>query len=379
MLNADDQKHSELPQRRRPSLDADEADEKNGRHRQQAQTEESDMSGTHNLWDVTASGMCTGYNVALSYIQPYLLNSSFGNNTSGIGSVLSFNNVEFWNSERVSMLFRCGGYLSESGQKLSRVDGCVLETNDWFQLPYIGQLVYGSAIVYSHMHGLIVCGGRNDDDVAVDSMQHLVAGDNAKILKWQALPSMHTARYCPSICLWEDMKAINYHESELLIVAGGCNETDGDLNTCSIYDFHSGEWNEISSTNVARSCSTLVHWKYRNKCVIVGGSNNACKSVEQYDLIKDTWVTLPTLNEPHRNYPCVWIDNSLLYGSYHGLLCVCGDGAKKDAQHMQDGLGHIEILDVRDSANKWQTVAHLSSFFMNDEYKTKYCRRLVCC
>lgn len=93
-------------------------------------------------WDVEDNGFCTGYNIPFSYIQPYLVNSSFGSNTSGIDSIFSFDNASFWKTEKVTMAFRCGGVLSRSGEKLSRVDGCVLETGDWFQLPYCNKVEF---------------------------------------------------------------------------------------------------------------------------------------------------------------------------------------------------------------------------------------------
>eukprot|EP01084_Bolivina_argentea_P209662 357084_1 len=332
----------------------------------------------NNSWDVSGNGICTGYNINLSYIQPYLLNSSFGNNTSGIDSIFNFEQREFWTREKVTMVFRCGGWLSKTGEKLSRVDGCVLETNDWFQLPYMNMITYGSGIIYSHIHGLIVVGGKNDNNKSLDCVQRLIndgKGDN--ILKWECLPNMDARRYCPGICLWEDMKSMNYKEKELLIISGGSNKIDGDLKSCSIYDFNRSEWHEISDMNVNRSFSTLIHWKYRDKCITVGGlSDMASKSVEEYDLIKDQWYKLPSLNNKHRKQPNVWIDNSLLYNSYHGILCVAGGG---DNNINNGHLGSIEILDVRDSKNKWQIVGHLNSFFQSDMYKQKVFRRVVCC
>ncbi len=76
--------------------------------------------------------------------------------------MFSFKDSRFWEREKVTMIFRCGGWLSSSGEKLSRVDGCCLETNDWFQLPYMKEISYGSGVIYSHIHGLVVCGGKND-------------------------------------------------------------------------------------------------------------------------------------------------------------------------------------------------------------------------
>ena len=331
--------------------------------------------------------MCTGYNISFNYIQPYLLSSSFGNNTSGIDSIFDFDDKQFWENEKVTMIFRCGGYLSQSGQKLSRVDGFILETNDFFQLPYMNDILYGSSVIYSHIYGLIVCGGKDDENNSVNIIQRLTPSskdDNNNILKWQYLPKMFEKRYNPSICIWKDMKSMNYNESEILIISGGNNEINGDLNSCSIYDFNSREFHEISDMNIARSSHSLIHWKYRNKCIAVGGinkDNSSSKSIEEYDLIKDQWYKLPNMKESHRIHPCVWIDNSLLYNSYNGVLCVCGDDSCNSANSFdstnENGLGCIEILDAR--SNKWQTVAHLSSFFQSDQYKNKVFRRAICC
>ena len=349
----------------------------------------------NNLWDVCEFSSCIGYNVSFSYIQPYLLNSSFGNNTSlkEYNSMFNFSNKEFWKKEKITMVFRCGGYLSHlNGQKLSRVDGFTLETNDWFQLPYMNDILYGSAAIYSNIYGLIVCGGKNDENITVNTIQQLTKSKQIKdkdnnILKWQYLPKMFKQRYCPSICVWKDMKSINYNESQLLIVSGGWNEQNGHLKACSIYDFNSCEFHQISDMNIARSSHSLIHWKFRNKCIVVGGINKnnfASKSIEQYDLIKDVWTNLPNLNESHGKHPCVWVDNSLLYHSYNGILCVCGDNNNNNNNHNNNnhnnnGLGSIEILDVRDSRNKWQTVTHLSSFFQSDQYKNKVFRRMISC
>ena len=244
----------------------------------------------------------------------------------------------------------------------------------------LNQIVCGPSILWSHIHGLIVVGGRGDDDEEVKTVQRLVEGDNA-LLSWQSLPDMFVPRFCPSVCLWKDQKSSRYEESELLIVGGGWNGKEGALRSCSLYDFHSSEWNEISEMNVARSCATLIHWKFRNKSVVVGGEEErASRSVEEYDLIKDQWLKLPDLKHPHRKWPSVWIDNSVLYGSYGGILCVAGDNVGGGAdQKNHSELGTVEIFDGRDSAQKWQSVARLNSFFQSDVYKNKVFRRMVCC
>merc|ERR1712113_220230 len=100
-----------------------------------------DNNNNNNSWDIDDYGICTGYNISFNYIQPYLLNSSFGNNTSGIDSIFNFNNKQFWKNELITLIFRCGGKIESTKQKLSRVDGFILETNDFFQLPYMNDIL----------------------------------------------------------------------------------------------------------------------------------------------------------------------------------------------------------------------------------------------
>ncbi len=110
-------------------------------------------------------------------------------------------------------------------------------------------------------------------------------------------------------------------------------------------------WNIFPSMNYARRlASDCLHWQSRDRMVVIGGHGTIHAEYvgEEYDFGKDIWIILPKCNEKHKISPAAWVmEKDRVIVSSTGLCCVAGNKRTKR------NLGVLEMLDPRDSSQKW--------------------------
>merc|ERR1712228_64813 len=106
--------------------------------------------------------------------------------------------------------------------------------------------------------------------------------------------------------------------------------------------------------------------------IVVGGGRGmngiAAQSVEEYDMHKDVWTSLPSTRSKHRDLPSLWIakEYEKILSPFHGLLCIAGD---KFSNPLQKGeiCGFIEMYDHRDWRNQWFLVEDLRNILVDHQ------------
>ncbi len=142
------------------------------------------------------------------------------------------------------------------------------------------------------------------------------------------LPNMNVKRYMPSCCLYNN----GNENEECLFVCGGYNENKS-LNSCEMYNFSNGYWTTCKGMNVKRYGSGNCVWKnnkymYGPRIIVGGGhSSKASRSVEEFDMHKQIWMSLPNTNGKHTSSPalCVCKEYGKFLSPFNGLLCIAVD------------------------------------------------------
>ena len=94
---------------------------------------------------------------------------------------------------------------------------------------------------------------------------------------------------------------------------------------------------------------------------------NAFNCAQSYDGYKDKWYKLPNTEHSHRAYPCVKVLDD------RGVIIVIGDGSKYDTNpNYHSHGGYIEMLDPRDSKQKWMVVKKLKKMVYNANTSNHY-------
>lgn len=122
--------------------------------------------------------------------------------------------------------------------------------------------------------------------------------------------------------------------NNLILVAGGYNDSSGSLNSCELYNTNTNVWVEISSMKRKRTNFVLInHPTELGKVLAIGGYEEIktkCgstvkkyhKSIEVYDLNTNKWTIVKNLKLtiPREDFTCCLIPYStkiLVYGGYN--------------------------------------------------------------
>ena len=107
--------------------------------------------------------------------------------------------------------------------------------------------------------------------------------------------------------------------------------------------------------NHGHQCAGICTWKQRgNKIIVTAGYQSYQeitddKYVEEFDMDKNQWYDLPKLNNKHAAYPALFTLDNILF-------CIGG------VDFEDKNLGDIELLDSRDSSNKWIFVDSVENY-----------------
>jgi len=114
------------------------------------------------------------------------------------------------------------------------------------------------------------------------------------------------------------------------------------LNSVEAYVPANDKWYTLSQMQTARYAASATSW---NNTVVVAGGEPECnlRSVQQYDLLSNTWTNMPPLIQARRDFALVNLDGTLL------AIGGRGDGYKR--------LSSVEQFDV--DTNQWKLIASL--------------------
>eukprot|EP01083_Nonionella_stella_P169098 572611_1 len=250
-------------------------------------------------------------------------------------------------------IYRVGG----SNQNI----GCILQPFSMvFEVPLLNTRRYGNRTVYSKSHGLISVGGCSMIHIWQSSVEQLMFDDTNKKWYWDSntIGSMNSERFCPSAVVLDNVK-----QNEKLFVVGGRMDHMNDLNTCEMYCFQSGKWNDVAPMKYVRNSAGICEWREKNgDVVVVGGYNGeASKSVEHYDVHKNKWYELPKTNGEHKNCCCVTVyyDSNPYFECSNGVLVVFGNDGTAAGPSREIEWGLIEYFDHRDWRQRWNVVTYV--------------------
>ncbi len=141
------------------------------------------------------------------------------------------------------------------------------------------------------------------------------------------------------IYIYLQKTAIGFSSSFILCVGGFQTKY---LNNVDAYIHANDKWytHTLSQLHTARSRASATSW---NNTVVVAGGLPACnsRSVQQYDLLSNTWIDLPPMIEEHDLFALVNLD---------GTLVAIGGGGNQD-------LNKVEQFDV--DTSQWKLTASL--------------------
>ena len=207
--------------------------------------------------------------------------------------------------------------------------------------------------IYTDSAGLLLIGGKfrnkwkrqniqnqaNRQMIRMDFIKGLDGENAISELSIGRLPYTAT---CPSALSF-------YQRTERIFVCGGWWRNSY-LSASYLYNFGTSKWTKLPDMKHERQSAGICLWNERGGNVVVAGGFRNCKFVEEFDMEKAKWVSLPNLKGDHVASPGLMVSNNILY-------CVGGVDSKSN------GLGSIEMYDPRDSTNQWVVIDSVQKHF----------------
>ena len=137
----------------------------------------------------------------------------------------------------------------------------------------------------------------------------------------EVVPVMSVEKYSPSTNAWNKVADMYDYRMDFcccpfmnntFIIGGYFNEEDGnsiDTNSCLQFDTKDSNWKKVSGMNESRAAAACT--VFEGRIIVSGGHiqgiHNNSKTVESYDVMADTWSSMP---------------NMISSKSYHRLVAV---------------------------------------------------------
>jgi len=169
---------------------------------------------------------------------------------------------------------------------------------------------------------------------------------NTPLGRWQELTPLEVSRSHP---------AVSQHGNHIYVFGGGGPNFQS-LNSSVRYDLTTGRWEPLHDMPTKRSGTAA--FTVGNKIYVVGGGFKKpdrnfqfLTTVEIYDIASNTWVTGPSLNQPH-DYPAaaMWDGDLFIFGGHHPDACLGGP-------RTDPGFDYSERYRIGDTS--WSQLANL--------------------
>eukprot|EP01084_Bolivina_argentea_P082380 149150_1 len=169
---------------------------------------------------------------------------------------------------------------------------------------------------------LFICGGYNSNNKTLNQVElfDVVSENTCSSL----LTAMHQKRYKPGIC---------YNNIKQNIFVGGGGFGGYEYQNHVVINKRGGH--DIFMN------SGYIEWPEYYEAI--------SKSVEYFDIYKNKWILMKQCKYNHSFEPCIWSNNE-----HPNILYIAGnDGSNIKRKSSDYGLGFVEWIDMRDTAQKW--------------------------
>ena len=207
-----------------------------------------------------------------------------------------------------------------------------------WKLPKYPNKVYGVFSVFSAGYGLFGIGGKNHYQIS--DIYNLPIGVNRDSdLKWKEIGRLSPGR-CYTTCAMIKNKDETH---KLMIVGGQILKDNGDVHhngsrDVELFDIESNgdaKPKKLQECNKGRFCAGIKYWEYSQRVYVAGGCSWT-RSVEYYDITKDTWLNLPDTQNGYNHNPTIWLTD-------HNILNI-------------SCMKYMECIDLRVDKKTWQMI-----------------------
>ena len=225
---------------------------------------------------------------------------------------------------------------------------------------------FGNTLVFHERFGLISIGGGSKSRLSPNSMQLLSWNELDENSKWISLPPLNTRRArCASVVIEDKVMIISgstttFTENRY----GGSNVKVQTVSSVELYDLSQQKTVGIRSMRIPRSHSGCCYDTDCNAMYLGGGqcsmysADRVARSVEMYDLLRDTWVqSIPRTLVKHCYFPSLWTQSG---GKLLFIASQC------------NAFGHVlEFIDLRVNGAEWELLhGTLNAVNYSNGYRT---------
>ena len=233
------------------------------------------------------------------------------------------------------------------GQNVDQIGVCYVDSGKWST--YGGELKWrdGPLVTSRHHGSLLKVGCKSDRDSDPQDAGHIISmqfNEDGTFIDEKIGNMSYNGTY-PGALIFNAM------EERMFVCGGWWNQRY--LKDAEIHHLETGNVMKLKKMLHEHACPGVA--RNGDKIVVAAGFDNSIPNgnqiVEEYDMVKQKWIELPSLSTKQSSYPALWESN--------GIMICCATTINTDFRR----LGAIEMFDPRDHQCKWIEVDTVQNYF----------------